>query len=544
MIRFLLRKLRLARHYKEIPTPLADDSLQKNIEKNIALFRAELGESPDIVIRRFTLKLKKEIKAAIIFVEGLMDQQVVYDCILRPLMLEAKKETRPVGPDLLGFIQENLIPAAGLEQENRLSPLVAALLGGDTVLLLEGQAAALIINTKNRENRASEEPDTEVTILGPRDGFTEDLRTNTALLRRKIGDPRLVFEQMMIGRRTRTIVAIAYVQGIANEKVVEEVRARLKRINTDMILDANYLREFIADAPFSPFPTVGFTERPDVAAARLLEGRVAVFTDTTPVVNTMPALFIEAFQNPDDYNTHFLYATFIRWLRYLAFLISFLLPALFVALTTYHQELIPTPLLISMAAAVEGTPFPMVIEVVAMGAIFEIIREAGVRLARPIGQTISIVGALVIGEAVVSAGLVAAPTVIVVALTAITSFVVPTQQEIGIILRLSLAVLAGILGAYGIILGLLFTLSHLASLRSFGVPYLSPVIPLNIGDLKDVAVRVPLWAMWTRPRVIGWHEPRRQNFGESAPPSSAVEGADLPASRKSKGNKERENLKK
>ncbi|HBG16703.1 MAG TPA: spore germination protein, partial [Firmicutes bacterium] len=315
------------------------------------------------------------------------------------------------------------------------------------------------------------EPDTEQTIKGPREGFTENIRTNTAMLRRKIADPGLKFEQMKIGERTGTTVSIAYVKGIVNEKLVEEVRRRLKRINTDMVLDANYLSEFISDAPFSPFPTVAFTERPDVTAAKLLEGRVAIFVDGTPVVNTAPTLFIESFQNPDDYNFHFLFATMIRWIRYLAFFLGILLPAFFVALTTYHQELIPTPLLISMAAAMEGVPFPIVIEVVAMGAVFEILREAGVRLARPIGQTISIVGALVIGQATVAAGLVAAPTVIVIALTAIASFVVPTQQEIGIILRLGLTFLAGILGAYGILVGLLLTLIHLTSLRSFGVPY-------------------------------------------------------------------------
>lgn len=529
MFRFLLRKLRLAQLRKTAAPPPEGQTLRKNLEENIALFRAELGESPDIIIRRFTLNLKNGIKAALLFVDGLMDKQVVYECILQPLMLEAKKETGGIRGDLPGFIQENIITATSLEKNDRLTTLVAAVLTGDSVLLLDGYPVGLSISSKGWEKRAILEPDTEVTLKGPREGFTEDLRTNTAFLRRKIGHPGLRFEQMVIGQRTKTAVTIAYLKGIVNEKVVDEVKTRLQRINTDMILDANYLTEFIADAPFSPFPTVASTERPDVAAARLLEGRVAVLVDGTPTVNTMPTLFIEGFQSPDDYNYHFLYATLIRWIRYLAFFLSFLLPASFVALTTYHQELIPTPLLISMAAAVEGTPFPIVVEVVAMGTVFEILREAGVRLARPIGQTVSIVGALVIGEAAVTAGLVAAPTVIVIALTAITSFMVPAQQEIGIILRLSLAVLAGVLGAYGILIGLLFSLIHVASLRSFGVPYLSPITPLNIGDLKDVVVRAPLWAMWTRPRVIGWHEPQRQTFGQSSESPSTAEGPDTSA---------------
>jgi spore germination protein KA len=526
MIRFLLRKFGLAHLRKESPSTPEGKLLHSDLEENLALFREELGNSPDVIIRRFTLNLRNELKSAVLFIDGLIDQQVIYDSILYPLMIEAKKEKWAVKGHLIDFIEDNLLTVGGVDKDDRMPGLVAAVLAGDSVLLVDGCDQALAISTKGWEKRSITEPDTEQTIKGPREGFTENIRTNTAMLRRKIADPGLKFEQMKIGERTRTKVSIAYVKGIVNEKLVEEVRRRLKRINTDMVLDANYLSEFISDAPFSPFPTVAFTERPDVTAAKLLEGRVAIFVDGTPVVNTAPTLFIESFQNPDDYNFHFLFATMIRWIRYLAFFLGILLPAFFVALTTYHQELIPTPLLISMAAAMEGVPFPIVIEVVAMGAVFEILREAGVRLARPIGQTISIVGALVIGQATVAAGLVAAPTVIVIALTAIASFVVPTQQEIGIILRLGLTFLAGILGAYGILVGLLLTLIHLTSLRSFGVPYLSPVIPLSIEDQKDVIVRTPLWAMWTRPRSIGWPRPIRQGFGQSPTSPEETVGKD------------------
>ena len=526
MFRFLFKKFRL-RQLKKKSSSVSDiNKLGRNLEENLELFKKELGDSPDIIIRRFNLNIKNRIKAAIIFIDGLMDNKVVYDSILYPLMIESRKRNDVVEGSILDFIEENLLTVGSVEKDNDFTGLVESVLEGDTILLLDGYTEALILSTKGWEKRSISEPDTEVTIKGPREGYTENIRTNTAMLRRKLAHPGLTFENKKIGKKTRTSVSIAYLKGVVNEKLVEEVKRRLQRIDTDMILDANYIIELIEDSPFSPFPTVAYTERPDVTTAKLLEGRVAILVDGTPVVNTVPALFIESFQSPDDYNFHFLYSTLIRWFRYLAFSFNILLAAFFVALSTFHQELIPTPLLISMAAATDGTPFPAVVEVVIMEVIFEILREAGIRLPRPIGQTISIVGALVIGQATVAAGLVGAPTVIIIALTAISSFVVPTQEEAGIILRLTLTIFAGILGAYGILLGILVVLTHLSSLRSFGVPYLSPIIPLSVEDLKDVVIRAPIWAMKTRPRLIGWPKPVRQEFNLSPEPPEKPTGKD------------------
>lgn len=513
MFEVLRRKLRLARWRKEKPAPWRHRELSPDLKTNLASIRRELGASPDLIIRCLQLGSGAESTGALLFIDGLIDQQVVNRDVIFPLLNGIKGGKIQNGDDFLNYLAQNVLAVGEVKKELRFERVVEALLEGDTILLVDGRREALLLATKGWEKRAINEPDAERIILGPHDGFTENLRTNTAMLRRKITDPGLHFEELKLGRRTRTGVVIAYLKGVVNEKLVEEVRRRLKRVNIDMILDANYLTEFISDAPFSLFPTVAFTERPDVVAAKLLEGRVAIFVDGTPVVDTVPTLFVEYFQSPDDYNFPFYYATIIRFFRYLAFFLAVLSPALFVALGSFHQELIPTALLITITAATEGTPFPLVVEVVMMGAIFEIIREAGIRLARPVGQTISIVGALVIGEAVVSAGLVGAPTIIVVAVTAITTFLVPDLLGPGIFLRLIYTLLAGVLGAYGIMLGVLFTLLHLASLRSFGVPYLSPLAPLSAGDLKDVIVRAPIWAMGTRPRLIGWLRPQRQPVG-------------------------------
>lgn len=514
---FFRRKLRFIKQLMQEPAqteagPLkSKDALTLSLDQNLDELKMLVNQSPDVIIRRFAIKVPRMEQAAIVFVDGLTDKNVINESILRPLMLESGKEGQLFSTPQ-DYAEELLLTVGELKRTHSMNDLVAGVLSGDTAVLFHQEQVALLISTEGWEKRAISEPDTEVIVKGPRDGFTESLRTNTALLRRRIGDASLTFEALIVGKKTKTDIVFGYVKGIVNEKLVEEVKRRLRRINTDGILGAGFIEQFIEDAPFSPFATVGYTERPDVCAAKLLEGRIAIFVDGTPVVNTVPLLFIENFQNPDDYNFRPFYSTFVRLGRYLAFLISILSPAIYVALSSYHQELLPTPFLITLAAATEGTPFPAIIEAIGMGIVFEILREAGIRLPRPIGQAVSIVGALVIGEATVTAGLVGAPVVIITALTAIASFVVPKQVEVGAVLRLFLTLLAGILGAYGIVAGLLAIFIHLAALRSFGVPYLTPITPLTPNDLKDVAVRAPIWMMLTRPRLIGWQDPVRQSF--------------------------------
>jgi spore germination protein KA len=379
--------------------------------------------------------------------------------------------------------------------------------------MVEGSQEALAIATPGWEKRGIEQPDSEIVIKGPREGFIETLQTNMALLRRKLGDPALTFERLQVGTRTKTDVCIAYLKDIAVPKLIEEIKARLKRVSTDGIIFAGALEEFIEDSPLSFFATMGYTERPDVVCSKLLEGRAAILVDGTPVVLTAPFLFIENFQSPDDYTFKPFFGSLIRWVRYTAFGISSLLPALYVALTAFDQELIPTKLLITMAAANEGTPFPGVVEALGMGLLFEILREAGIRLPKPVGQTISFIGALVIGEAIVTAGLVGAPLVIVIALTAIASFVTPNLVQESTIIRFSLVILAGFLGAFGIAIGLLLLLIHLVSLRSFGVPLLWPIAPMDLRGLaQDVIIRAPGRTMYTRPKALNPQNRIRRDF--------------------------------
>lgn len=489
-------------------------SLSNNLKANLTTIRSIFGKSNDIVIREFIFGNKKKINAAIIFVVGMTSKAIINENIIRPLMYDSHlfDDENLSSANDIDTIKKTMISVGDVSKTSSLDEIINSCLSGDTIFLIDGSREALLISAKGWETRGVDEPKTESVVRGPREGFSETLRTNTTLLRRKIKDPALTFEPMKIGERTKTDICIAYVDGIVNPQLVEEIRRRLNRIRTDSILESGYIEQFIEDAPFSIFSTVGNSEKPDIVAAKLLEGRAAIMVDGTPFVLTVPMLFIEGFQSAEDYYSRPYFASFVRLLRFLSFTITILAPATYVILTSFHQELLPTSLLLTMAASHEGVPFPSVLEAGIMMMTFEILREAGIRLPRPVGQAISIVGALVIGESAVSAGLIGAPMVIVVAITAVSGFVVPAQTDSAAILRIILLILAGFMGGYGVGIGLLCIIINLASLRSFGTPYLSPLAPPSISGLKDSLIRVPLWKMLLRPKGIGKYDPQRQGF--------------------------------
>ncbi len=501
------------------PQKPAGPALSANLEENLKIIRNTLGQSPDIIIRKFNFGPQYSYNAALVFVDGMVDKTIINENIIKPLMYDMHIVTgeHKFSLDNLGDLRNILLSVSDVRNITLFDEVFKRSLYGNTILLLDGFAAALDIDTKGWQARSVQEPSVEKVVRGPREGFTENMRFNTALLRRKILNPNMTIEQMVIGEQTRTNVAVAYLKGVTSPELVEEVKARLSRIKTDAILESGYIEQFIEDAPFSIFSTVGNTEKPDIAAARILEGRAAILVDGTPFVLTVPMLFIEGFQAAEDYYSRAYYASFVRLIRFMAFFLSILAPAVYVSLLTYHQEFIPTPLLITMALSVQGTPFPALVEALLMGVMFEILREGGLRLPQQVGQAVSIVGALVIGQAAVQAGLVDQTMIIVIAVTAVSSFLVVTHTDAATLLRFLLVLLAGALGAFGIVIGLLAVLVHLASLRSFGFPYLAPVAPLIIGDLKDSFIRAPLWTMIKRPQLIGNRNPTRQ--GEHLKPA-------------------------
>src|SRR5699024_6409400 len=337
---------------------------------------------------------------------------------------------------------------------------------------------------------------------------------------RRIRIPKLKMKSMQAGEYTKTRINVAYVEGSVDETVLEEAINRIRRIDVDGVVDSGVLEEFIEDNPNSPFPQVIATERPDNVTASLLEGRVAVLVDGSPFVLVVPVTFYSLMQASEDYYGRYLIATSIRWLRYLFLLISLFLPSLYVALLTFHQEMVPTTLLFSIAASRAQVPFPALVEALMMEITFEALREAGLRLPKQVGSAVSIVGALVIGEAAVSAGIVSAPMVIVVALTGVASFTIPRYSaSIAIrMLRFPIILLAGTLGLLGIIMGIIVIIIHMVSLRSFGQPYLSPMAPMQWQDMKDVLMRAPWWKFNTRPHFSGKFNKYRQSDNQKPSP--------------------------
>lgn len=469
---------------------------------DLANIKGLVGTSGDIRITEFSFGENGEIKAAILFVDGLVNQDVLINSIMLPLKAYRGQDmTLPEqAVDVVDFIKEEILCSTDITEEKSPRKLIHSFISGDTVLVVNGFKKGLIISSKGWDKRGVSEPQTEAVVRGPREGFTESFRTNTALIRRRIKTPALRIEHMIIGEKTFTSVAVCYIEGVADDNVVKDLRERLSRINIDAVLDSGYIEQLVEDSPLSVFATVNYTEKPDVAVARMLEGRVGIIVDGSPFVLTVPMLFIESFQTAEDYYIRPLFASVTRILRYIAFLIAIFAPAIYIALTTFHQELIPTTLLFTIANAKEGTPFSAFVEALIMVFSFEILREAGLRLPRPVGQAISIVGALVMGEASVSAGLVGAPMVITIAITAVAGFVVPNQSDAASILRLVSMAFAAMLGGYGIALVFLGIMIHLATLKSFGTVYFDGLSPGT--NIQDSLVRAPLWAMIRRPEAI------------------------------------------
>ncbi len=524
MFTFIIKKLRFwmqkmqdqLKETPEEPQPKqqqgqAASNISASLETNIGIFQEALGTSNDVKIHTFLFGANHVCKGAIIFIDGLVESDIITQSIMKPLILSQDPD-RFKAPGTMDAIRQTMLCSGDIGESSNLSKLIYSCLSGDTVFLVDGFDQGLIVSSRGWDKRSVSEPQTESVVRGPREGFTENFRTNTSLLRRKIKNPALRMESMAIGDKTHTDVCIIYLKGVADPQLIETIKYRLGSLRVDSIMDSGYIEQYIEDNPFSIFPTVGYSEKPDVIAAKILEGRAAILVDGSPFVLTAPMLFIESFQTAEDYYIRTFYASILRMLRYLAFFVSIFAPAIYIALTTFHQELIPTTLLFTIAQAREGTPFTAFIEAAIMVFAFEILREAGLRLPRPVGQAVSIVGALVMGDAAVSAGLVGAPMVITVAITAVAGFVVPDQSDSASIMRVILMILGASLGGYGIAVGFLVILVHLASLRSFGVPYFSGLAPARAQTMKDIFIRAPLWSMTKRPKEIAHGDMIRRKY--------------------------------
>jgi spore germination protein KA len=507
----------------------SEDHLQDSLSDNLDIIRQKTGNSSDVVVRQLKMGENSDINTALVYVEGIVDNRSIQEFLLQSMMKDEHKE-KLNEHDALEMISEYMMTIGKVTSFDTWDDLFSSLMAGDTLILVDGIAKALSACTKGGEKRSISESTTQMVVRGPKGAFTESIGTNTAMIRRIIKTPDLWMESLKVGRVTKTDVTLMYIHGIANDKVVEEVRQRINRIDIDSILESGYIEQMIEDQTMTPFPTIFNTERPDVVAGNLFEGRIAIFVDGTPFVLIAPALFIQFFQSAEDYYARFDIATSIRLLRILMFTISLIAPATFVAVTTFHQEMVPTTLIVAIAAQREAVPFPAFVEALLMEITFEILREAGIRLPKAIGSAVSIVGALVIGQAAVQASIVSPAMVIIVSITAIASFATPSfDMAISArLIRFMFMIGAATFGFYGIILILLMMVVHLCSLRSFGVPYMAPFAPFIPVNNGDTFIRLPWWSLRQRPRLLSANTVREgKNQRPNPPTSRAMVSRDL-----------------
>lgn len=480
-------------------------TLSDNMEENLKKFKAFLEDSSDAVFRKFKLG-SNGIPCALVYIDGLVDSLVINENILKNLMYEITMlETardQPIDIDnVYEYVKEHAVSVGEISEAETLDKSMLMVMSGEVALIIEGSAKILIVNARGWPSRGVSQPDTEGSIRGPKDAFTETLRVNTALLRRKCKDPNMVIKTIKLGRRSKTDVSYIYIKGITNPELIEEVEKRLNEIDVDEVMESGNIEQWIQDSYLSPFPQVQITERPDTTISNVLEGRIAILVDNSPFAIIVPAGLYMFFQAPEDYYDRWIIGSFLRVIRWGSSLLAAFIPSTYIAVITYHPGFIPTPLALAIAANRINIPFPAFVEVLLMEITIELLRESGARLPKPIGQTIGIVGGIVMGDAAVRAGITSPSMVLLVAITAIASFIIPNYSA-GIALRLirfPLMILAAVLGLYGVALGFIIVNIHLASLKSFGFDYMNPQAPFVPKDTKDWIFRFPRHYLWRRP---------------------------------------------
>lgn len=482
------------------------DTWSQDLDTNIRTYEDLIEGCNDIIKYKMDLAGDGGFQVYLSYIDVMVNRDIIEQQLMEQFLqyrrftkLEAKTEE-----DFLTFLKRTGIAVADIRPAQSMDDAVNAVLSGDSMMLIEGYAGALVIATRAWPNRGIGQTETEKVVRGPKEAFTETIRFNTVLIRRRIRDTRLKVKQKQLGTRSRTDIAILYMEDLVRPEILNELKNRLERYNIDAVLETGTIEQLIEEKWYSPFPQMQYTERPDKAASALLEGRVVVAVDTTPYVLILPSTLNTFMQASEDYYNRWAISAMIRCIRYMAMLLAMGTPGLYIALTTFHPAMLPSSLLFSIAASREGVPFYATLEVIIMEIAFEMLREAGLRLPSAIGHTVSIVGGLIIGQAAVEAGIASPIVVIIVSLTAIASFTIPNDGFVSAI-RICKYIIIGassILGLYGFMLAILGILIHLSGLKSFGIPYLSPFSfwEVNEGeDLKDSILRAPITSMRKRP---------------------------------------------
>lgn len=462
------------------------EQLTNDINKNIQMIREHLCHTEDFMTKQMTFNNKK---CAILFLDSMVNKENLQSNVIGPIIEMKSREI------------ENVVKATELKFSSEISEVGTNLLEGFCTILLENDAIAKSVFVGEIAKRAIEEPVNERSIKSSHDGFVEDLGTNILLLRKRIKSPQLKVKNFTFGKISNTKVSMVFMESLANKKNIEEIERRITSLEVDHLFSSGEFEEYIEDNPYSMFPQMLTTERPDRASSYLMEGKILLIVDGDPTILIVPITFFAFYQSPDDYNSRWQISTFFRLIRFFSFIIAISLPGIYIAIVSFHSETLPIGILYSIRVSLEYVPFPPLLEAFAMQILLELLKEASIRLPSPIAQTIGIVGGLVIGTAVVQANLVSNTMIVVIGLTAIASFVAPIN-EMGTSARLlgfPVMIAASLFGFMGITVVLMLVVMHLCKLESFGNPYFAPFAPFKIEDIKDTVVRLPFWKLNTRP---------------------------------------------
>lgn len=471
------------------------ENISLSVKENMDYLKGLFKDASDVVFREF---MCGDILCGIVCIDGLSDKDVLNDYLIRPMMKIGGKVKDSEE------MKDRIISITDIKEINKLNDGINSVFSGDTLIFIDKLPGALVVDNKALPSRGISEPSGETTIRGSREGFTENIRSNTSLLRKRIKDVGFKIENRVCGVRSRTSMAIVYIDDIVNTEVLEELKIRLDMINIDAIFDSGYIEQFIEDNDKTPFPQVQSTERPDVVAAGLFEGRVGIIVDGSPFVLIVPAVLGDFFQSPDDYYSSWISGSIVRLIRVIGVLLTLVLPGMYISVTSFHSDIIPTKLAYAIAASREGVPFASYIEVLLMEISLIFLIEAIIKLPKPIGSTIGIVGGLIIGQSAVTAGLVSPVMVIILGLTAITTFLIPNYSVTSAFtyFRILIIILSAIFGLYGVVIGIIFLIIHLTRIKSFDIPYLAPSVDLTWSDMKDFYVRMPLNDFKKRPEFL------------------------------------------
>ena len=478
-----IKKDKLSQDYSTVKRDFTME-LDENVKELVSIFDGTLNE--DFIVRKFRLKCLSQ-EGSIIFLNGLVDPKVIDQFILAPLIENEEKVEKGIEEVIL-----EIIPINNIKTVCAISESIKGINNGQTLLVLNGYNKAFLLDTTKIEHRSIDKPQNEVVLKGSNEGFVESISINKALIRKQLRYEKLVTETVCLNNRATEAVSLMYVSNIVNKEVVEELKNRIEGIEVDSIQNISLLEQYLEERHYSLVPTILYTERPDRAVSYIMEGHVVILAENSPACLVTPVTFWSFFHSAEDSYQRWAYGNFVRLIRLLAFVIAILTPSFYVAATNFHIEMLPTDLALAIAAKRESVPFPAIIEVLIMEVSFELLREAGVRVPTPIGPTIGIVGALILGQAAVEANIISPIMVIVVALTGLASFAIPDISFSFMIriIRFAFLIVSSMLGLLGIVICLILSISYLTTLTSFGVPFLSPMAPHNMSSNDTIFRRI------------------------------------------------------